>query len=192
MMKKKRIITLLAAFLLTLPLAAVLGERNLAATLHSLRGELEQDYEKIFTAQGRLAERHGRQHDQMVSIMKKCNELALMLYSQKQEYTFDLTYALESVTNEYNDFNRSRMPFDQIVGQLDIEIERYSRLIESLRRLPPMLQDIEDLPDSLRYRNDSISVDILELERQLGLTAEDAEALEDDAFVQYYLQAMNK
>lgn len=183
MMKKKRIIALLAAFLLTLPLAAVLGERNLAATLHSLRGELEQDYEKIFTAQGRLAERHGRQHDQMVSIMKKCNELALMLYSQKQEYTFDLTYALESVTNEYNDFNRSRMPFDQIVGQLDIEIERYSRLIESLRRLPPMLQDIEDLPDSLRYRNDSISVDILELEQQLGLTAEDAEALEDDAFV---------
>ena len=70
MMKKKRIIALLAAFLLTLPLAAVLGERNLAATLHSLRGELEQDYEKIFTAQGRLAERHGRQHDQMVSIMK--------------------------------------------------------------------------------------------------------------------------
>ena len=44
-MKKKRIIALLAAFLLTLPLGAVLGERNLAATLHSIRGELEPDYE---------------------------------------------------------------------------------------------------------------------------------------------------
>lgn len=142
-MKNKRIIALLAAFLLTLPLAAVLGERNLAATLHSLRGELEQEYEKIFTSQGRLAESHGRQHDQMVSIMKKCNELALMLYSQKQEYTFDLTYALESVTKEYNDFNRSRMPFDQIVGQLDIDIERYSRLIESLRQEFPG-QDRDD------------------------------------------------
>ena len=182
-MKKKRIIALLAAFLLTLPLAAVLGERNLAATLHSLRGELEQDYEKMFTSQGRIAERHGRQHDQMVSIMKKCNELALMLYSQKQEYTFDLTYALESVTAEYNDFNQNRMPFDQIVGQLDIEIERYSRLIESLRRLPPQLQEIADLPDSLQYHNDSIKVDILEMERQLGLTEEDVETLEDDAFV---------
>ncbi len=182
-MKKKRILALLAAFLLTLPLAAVLGERNLAQTLHALRSELETDYEKIFTSQGRLAERHGRQHDQMISIMKKCNELALMLYSQKQEYTFDLTYALESVTEEYNDFNRNRMPFDRIVGQLDIEIERYSRLIESLRRLPPQLQDIADLPDSLRYRNDSIKVDILELERELGLVSEDEEALEDDAFV---------
>ena len=182
-MKRKRIIALLAAFLLTLPLAAVLGERNLASTLHALRTELQQDYDRIFTSQGRLAEQHGRQHDQMISIMKKCNELALMLYSQKQEYTFDLTYALESVTDEYNDFNRNRMPFDRIVGQLDIEIDRYSRLIESLRRLPPQLQDIADLPDSLRYRNDSIKVDILELERQLGLTSEEAEELEDDAFV---------
>ena len=182
-MKKKRMLALLAACLLTLPLAAVLGERNLASTLRSLRAELEADYEKIFTSQGRLAEQHGRQHDQMVSIMKKCNELSLMLYSQKQEYTFDLTYALESVTEEYNDFNRTRMPYDRIVGQLDIEIERYSRLIEALRRLPPQLQEIKDLPDSLRYRNDSIKVDILELERELGLTAEDGEALEDDAFV---------
>jgi len=182
-MKKKRITALLAAFLLTLPLSAVLGERNLASTLHSLRSELEQDYERIFTSQGRLAEQHGEQHEQMISIMKKCNELALMLYSQKQEYTFDLTYALESVTDEYNDFNRNRMPYDRTVGQLDIEIERLSRLIESLRRLPPQLQDIADLPDSLRYYNDSIKVDILELERQLGLTEEDAEALEDDAFV---------
>ncbi|MCR4860137.1 MAG: mechanosensitive ion channel [Bacteroidales bacterium] len=181
-MKKKRTLALLAAFLLTLPLSAVLGERNLASTLHSLRTELQMDYDKIFTSQGLLAEQHGRQHDQMIAIMKKCNELALMLYSQKQEFTFDLTYALESVTDEYNDFNRNRMPFDQIVGQLDIEIDRYSRLIESLRRLPPQLQDIADLPDSLRYRNDSITVDILELERELGLVSEEDEEM-DDAFV---------
>ncbi len=182
-MKKKKITALLAVFLVALPLFAVLNERNLASTLHALREELEQDYEKIFTSQGQLAERHGRQHDQMISIMKKCNELALMLYSQKQEYTFDLTYALESVTDEYNDFNRNRMPFDRIVGQLDVEIDRYSRLIESLRRLPPQLQEIADLPDSLRYRNDSIKLDILEIERQLGLTEDEALALEDDAFV---------
>ena len=115
-MKKKRILALLAAFMLAVPLFAVLGEKNLAQTLHALRCELEMDYEKIFASQGRLAQRHGQQHDRMISIMKKCNELALMLYSQKQEYTFDLTYALESVSEEYNDFNRSRMPYDRIVG----------------------------------------------------------------------------
>ncbi|MBR5075463.1 MAG: mechanosensitive ion channel [Bacteroidales bacterium] len=181
-MKKKRFAALLAVFLLTLPLSAVLNERNLASTLHALRGELEQEYEKIFTSQGRLAVQHGRQHDQMISIMKKCNELALVLYSQKQEYTFDLTYALESVTEEYEDFNRNRMPFEQIVSQLDIEIDRYSRLIESLRRLPPQLQEIEDLPDSLRYHNDSLQLSILELEQRLGLSSEEAEELIDEAF----------
>ena len=181
-MKKKRFAALLAVFLLTLPLSAVLNERNLASTLHALRGELEQEYEKIFTSQGRLAVQHGRQHDQMISIMKKCNELALVLYSQKQEYTFDLTYALESVTEEYEDFNRNRMPFEQIVSQLDIEIDRYSRLIESLRRLPPQLQEIEDLPDSLRYHNDSLQLSIMELEQRLGLSSEEAEELIDEAF----------
>ena len=182
-MKKKRIIALLAAFLLTLPLSAVLGEKNLAETLHFLRDELELEYDTIFTSQGRLAESHGRQHDQMVSIMKKCNELALVLYSQKQEYTFDLTYALESVTREYDDFNRNRMPYDRILGQLNIEIERYSRLVEALRRLPPQLDEIVGLPDSLRYVGDSTLVNQINLEEELGLTSEGYDGMDGDAFV---------
>ena len=43
----------------------------------------------------------------MVGIVKKCNDLSLMLYSQKQEYAFDVSYALEKVSQEYNDFNRN-------------------------------------------------------------------------------------
>ena len=184
-MKKKRIIALLAAFLLTLPLAAVLDERDLARTLHGLRVELKKDYDKMFTSQARLAEQTGRQHNQMIDIMQKCNELALMLYSQKQEFTFDLSYVLDNVTDEYEEFQQKRMPYDQVVGQLEIEIERYSRLIESLRRLPPQLSDadLKDLPDSLRYRNDSIKVDILELERQLGLEEESLSEEDLDTFV---------
>ena len=182
-MKKKRLLALLGVFLLSLPLSAVLGEKNLAETLHFLRDELEFEYDTIFSSQGRLAETHGRQHDQMVSIMKKCNELALVLYSQKQEYTFDLTYALESVTREYDDFNRNRMPYDRILGQLNIEIERYSRLVEALRRLPPQLEEIADLPDSLRYVGDSLLMSRVNLEEELGLTAEDYDGLDSDAFV---------
>ena len=184
-MKKKRIIVLLAAFLLTLPLAAVLDERDLARTLHGLRVELQKDYNKLFTSQVRLAEQTGRQHDKMISIMQKCNELALMLYSQKQEFTFDLSYVLDNVTDEYEEFQQNRMPYDQVVSQLDIEIERYSRLIESLRRLPPQLSDadLKDVPDSLRYHNDSIKVDILEIERQLGLEEESLSDEDLDTFV---------
>ena len=184
-MKKKRIVALLAAFALTLPLAAVLDERGLMRTLHVLQDELRQDYDRIFVQQARLAEANGTQHERMIDIMKKCNELALMLYSQKQEYTFDLSYVLSNVTDEFNEFQQNRTPYDHIVRQLDVEIERYSRLIESLRRLPPQLEDgdIKDLPDSLRYRNDSIKLDILQMEMQLGLEEESGSDLDGAAFV---------
>ena len=184
-MKKKRLLALLGVFLLSLPLAAVLDERSLSGTLHSLRLELQKDYDKIFSSQARIAQQSARQHDRMVEIMQKCNELSLMLYSQKQEYTFDLAYVLDNVTDEYEDFQDKRMPYDQVLSQMDLEIERFSRLIESLRRLPPQLsdRDIKDLPDSLRYRNDSIKMDILEIERQLGMVEEDLDEADFDTFV---------
>ena len=70
----------------------------------------------------------------------------------------DISYALEKVSREYNDFNKNRTPYDRIVANLDIEIGRYARLIESLRRLPPELVDLEVVPDSLAYHNDSLDV----------------------------------
>ena len=155
--KKKRILIAVAALsALALPLMAVFNERDLGQTLHVLRYELEQDYSKMVSSQDRMTDQFGSQRQQMISIMKRCNELSLMLYSQHQDFTFDLSYALESVTKEYEEFNAKRMPYDRIVGQLDIEIERYSRLLESLRRLPPQIEKIEDIPDSLAYHNDSL------------------------------------
>ena len=70
---------------------------------------------------------------------KRCNELALMLYSQSQDYTFDMTYALDEVTREYKNYHSQRRPFDEILANLNMEIERCEHLAESLRRLPPML-----------------------------------------------------
>ena len=147
---------ILLALLLAVPALAVFNERDLGETLNVLRFELNQEVSKLSTRQYRINTSNRSQHLQMVDILKKCNELGLMLYSQNQDYTFDLTYALEEVTREYEDFNKSRLPFDDIITRLDLEIDRYSRLVESLRRLPPELKTIEDLPDSLAYHNDSI------------------------------------
>ncbi len=138
------------------PALAVFNEKDLGQTLHMLRYELEQDYSKMVSSQDAMTEQFKGQRRQMISIMKKCNELSLMLYSQRQDYTFDLSYALSSVTKEYEDFQLNRTPYDRVVNHLDIEIERYSRLLESLRRLPPQLAKVEDIPDSLVYHNDSL------------------------------------
>ena len=134
---------------MAVPAMAVFTGLDLDATLTNLRRELFHDYRQITQTQRQLKNKNEAQHRKMVEIVKKCNDLSLMLYSQKQDYTFDISYALEKVTREYDDFNKNRTPYDRIVANLDIEIDRYARLIESLRRLPPELVDVEVVPDSL-------------------------------------------
>ena len=156
-MKKRKVVCIIAALLaIALPALAVFTGMDLDATLANLRRELNHDYHQISETQEELKKHYEGQHQQMVEIAKKCNDLPLMLYSQKQDYTFDISYALEKVTEEYEDFNKNRTPYDRIVTKLNIEINRYARLIESLRRLPPELKDVDLVPDSLAYHNDTL------------------------------------
>ena len=156
-MKKRKFYYILVALLaIAVPALAVFTGMDLDATLANLRRELYHEYQQIAQTQEDLKEYYEGQHKQMVEIAKKCNDQSLMLYSQKQDYTFDISYALEKVTEEYEDFNKNRTPYDRIVTKLNIEINRYARLIESLRRLPPELKEVELVPDSLAYHNDSL------------------------------------
>ena len=155
-MKKRVLILLALSLLLAIPAYAVFNEKNFAQTLSILRSELHQENEKIENMQSRLRHSQQSQHDQLVEMMKKCNELSLILYSQNQDYTFDITYALEEVTRQYEDYTRQRMPYDEIVERLNLEIERYEHLAEALRRLPPALDKLEAVPDSLSAVMDSI------------------------------------
>jgi len=132
-------------------------KESLSATLAELRRNMRRDYELMARTRTELAQKHEEQHQQMVDIMKQCDELSLKLYSQKQEFTFDLSYTLEKVKSEFKEFQRDKMPYDRIVSNLDLEVDRYARLIEALRRLPPEIDTIEGLPpDSLIYHNDSL------------------------------------
>ena len=158
MKKKRKVVCILLALLaVAVPALAVFTGMNLDATLSNLRRELRHDYQQISVTQEELKTYYEGQHQKMVKVAKNCNDLSLMLYSQKQDYTFDISYALEKVTEEYEDFNKNRTPYDRIVTKLSIEINRYARLIESLRRLPPELKEVELVPDSLAYHNDSLN-----------------------------------
>lgn len=97
MKRRKTLLAALLALLLAVPALAVFNEKDLGETLNVLRFELNQEVSKLSTRQSRINTSNKSQHLQMVDILKKCNELALMLYSQNQDYTFDLTYALEEV-----------------------------------------------------------------------------------------------
>ena len=157
---------------------SVFTGHDLDVTLSNLRRELYHDYKQIDKTRQQLNNKYEDQHQKMVAIMKKCNDMSLMLYSQKQDYTFDISYALERVTQEFNEFDKNHTPYDRIVANLDIEIARYARLIESLRRLPPELVDVEVLPDSLAYRNDTLDEYLSQIE---GFLKQELEEMADSA-----------
>ena len=167
MNKCKFLSIFVALLIIAVPLMAAFTGLDLDVTLSNLRRELFFDYRQIDKTREKLTSKYEDQHQKMVEIVKKCNDLSLMLYSQKQEYTFDISYALEKVTREYNDFNKNRTPYDRIVAGLDVEIGRYARLIESLRRLPPELEAVEVLPDSLAYHNEVLDAHLMRNESLL-------------------------
>ena len=134
---KKKLVLVAAALLAVAPLFAVLSERNLSETLSVLRFELQSAYQAMAERSARVKGNGERQHARMVQMVQKSNELSLMLYSQKQDYTFDMTYALNEVSKHYNEFSEKKLPFDDIITRLDIDIERYNRLVHALRSLPP-------------------------------------------------------
>ena len=136
---KKKLICLAAALVLMVPAFAVLSEKDLAHTLSVLRYELRSAYRTNAEFAQRMQGRGERQHARLVKMMQQSNELSLMLYSQKQDYTFDMTYALNEVSKQYEDFSSRKMPFDEIVQRLDIDIDRYDRLVHTLRSLPPSM-----------------------------------------------------
>ena len=177
-MKPRKLTTILFALaVLALPVLAIADDvQTLDKAMADARVELKRDFVRRQKMQERMSSNFQHQHGRMLSLIKKCNELSVMLYLQKKEYTFDLSYALQQVTDEYNEFNKKRTPYDRIVADMDLEIDRYARLLESMRRLPPALdsQAVAFPDDSLRFHNDSLESHIKAAETTLE---EDVEAV---------------
>ncbi len=136
----RRFVFLLAALFLTLDAGAVLKEKNLASTLSVLRAELETSFNEQQQNIARYTQRNKLQHKQMIQLMQRSDQVALMLYSQKQDFTFDMTYACHEATEMYRDFNKRRMPYTRILQRMDNEVQRYKNLIETLSAIPPSLR----------------------------------------------------
>ena len=137
---------------------AIVSGRSLTNTLKELCNELRTDYQQRAEAQQRFDDDYQRQHQRMIDVITQSDKLSILLYTQEQEMTLDLAFALKKVTANYKDFSKDRRPYDKIVASLNYEIDRNARLIEALRRLPPRMKETEIavVPDSLLYRNDSL------------------------------------
>lgn len=137
----KKYLFFLIALLMCLPSQAVLQEKNLKQSLSVLRVELQQSYLKQKQLMSGLQKMSKAQHEQMLSYMKKSNQIGLMLYSQQRDYVFDLTYACNEATALYRQYSKKRLPYYKINNNLDAEIARYNGLIYNLEILPPPMVD---------------------------------------------------
>ena len=133
----RRYIIILALLLgITIEAGAVLKEKNLEETLTILRSELTKHYHEMTSQREEREEQTQEVFRNLTQTMKQSNQNALMLYSQKQEYLFDLTYACHQATEQYQRFQHQQMPFRDYLKKTDIEIARYDSLVNSLKAMP--------------------------------------------------------
>ncbi len=127
--------------LTTLSAQAVLKEKDLQQTLQILRAELTMHHREL----SQRIEMNRKQNEQvrqrLVETMKRSDQNSLMLYSQKLDYVFDLTYACHEATEQYYDFQRQQLPFKMFMDKTESEIARYDSLITSLKSMPITILD---------------------------------------------------
>lgn len=140
----KKIVTTLLLLLFIVPSRAVLNESDLIKTLEVLRDELKILYEEMNAQMVRYKQYNEMQHTMMLEMIQKSNQTALILYSQKQDYIFNLTYACNEATDLYKNFTQRKQPYFNILERLEVEIDRYGRLIDALAALPPRI----DVPET--------------------------------------------
>lgn len=145
-----------------LPAHAVLKEKDLAQTLSVLRLELEQSYHEQKTFMLRYEQMSAAQHKQLIEYMKRSEQIGLMLYSQKSDFTFDVAYACNEAAKLYKQLNKTNIPYDRIRTRMMGEIARYDSLITSLRELPPAIESGKKLTAT-----DSINIKIQEYDEDI-------------------------
>ena len=142
-MNTRQLTTRLFAFAMLLCMAiqghAVLKERDLSQTLHVLRLELYNKWMKQKERMKLMETRREAQHKQLVTIMQRSEITSLILYSQGQEFTFDMAYACQEATTLHHELRKNMVPFKQINEYLQTEIASYDSLIYSLEQIPPII-----------------------------------------------------
>lgn len=132
----KRLLTIVLTLLVALGTHAVLKEKDLPQTLQILRTELTNYHNELSGQVEQNRKQSESVRNQLMETMLRSNQNSLMLYSQKQEYVFDLTYACNEATNQYRQFQRQRLPFKTFLNKTNNDIARYDSLIGTLKAMP--------------------------------------------------------
>ena len=131
-MEKRLYIIILLMVAFVLPSNAVLKEANLDTTLYMLRTELT-NYHIDLEKQNQAAKAQQLAVIQeLISIVKQADQNSIMLYSQRNGYIFDMTYACHEATEQFKKFKSKAVPFRQMIKKNNVEVARFDSLINYL------------------------------------------------------------
>ena len=173
---------------------AVLKESSMDQTLGVLCEELSDTHREHKEMMQRFEQRNKQFQRSIGRDLELCNNIELMLYSQKEQNVFDLAYACGQATSLYNRLSRTRS-FKQFEQQQDEKIAQYEKLINALNRIPDHLlktQEMRITRDSCIYLAKIIEGDIRKAREtmkdnheQRQWVAEKAKSLNDYALGMY-------
>lgn len=110
----------------------MLKEANLDTTLYMLRTELT-NYHIDLEKQNQAAKAQQLAVIQeLISIVKQADQNSIMLYSQRNGYIFDMTYACHEATEQFKKFKSKAVPFRQMIKKNNVEVARFDSLINYL------------------------------------------------------------
>ena len=134
----KKILMVLVVLATVLPAGAVLKESTMEQTLGVLCEELSNTHQEHKERMKRFEQRNKQFQRSIGRDLELCNNIELMLYSQKEQNVFDLAYACGQATDLYNRLTRTRS-FKQFEQQQDEQIAQYEHLVKALNNIPDRL-----------------------------------------------------
>ena len=131
----KKILAILVVIMTAINAGAVLKENNMQQTLSVLCEELSETHQEQKERAQRFEQRNGQFQRSIGKDLELCNNIELMLYSQKVQNVFDLAYACGQATQLYTRVSRTRS-FKQFEQQMDEQIAQYQNLVTALNNIP--------------------------------------------------------
>ncbi len=191
---KKSILIVLAMLAVVLQAGAVLKESNMEQTLGVLCEELSETHQEHKERAQRFEQRNKQFQRSIGRDLELCNNIELMLYSQKEQNVFDLAYACGQATSLYNRVSRTRS-FKQFEQQQDEQIAQYEHLVTTLNNIPDYqlkTPQMRATRDSCVYLAQTIENDIRHTREMMKdnhekrqLVADKAKKLNDHALSMY-------
>ena len=117
---------------LALPARSVVPEKDFQATLNSLLQELRLSYATALESDTLMVNNQA-QREEFSQVLKSADEVTIMLYTQRPEFTFDMAFALEEVSRVKTSFHEQVLLSDQYRNTARSGLRRYELLDETLR-----------------------------------------------------------